>query len=416
MSGARRLVFVMERKNYYRVMGPVVDAALRRGWEVECWHDWTQPRWGTKASEFPDAVPPFQSGTPKVVAYRGEELVAQLSARPPDAVVALGPRPRPAALPRTVRWVGLQYMTSLVDPFGPQGFLGCDLVAGYSRFWLEQAIEYFKESGALREADVTTEHEIVRRFTTVGVPELDQVEAIEPQAVRERFGLPADRPVVLYLPYPTMSNPRTFWLRHVYAPGSRIRRALAVLGAFRFDYWQHVTSDWNDRSLVTSLRAFCDANDALLVVKSRLKDPVPRYTASCADLVLYDPSYYPATILELLSVASLCVHFFSSAVYESVFLGVPSLCIAPSADDMGLSPLWSRGLFNVRDGESYNVPGASYFMPLPEAFDALPRARLKDFPMDPVSRAHFVDRFLGFDDTRSSERFLDLVAAQGEQP
>jgi len=415
MSGAIRLVFVVWRKNFYRVIGPVVDAALRRGWDVECWHDWAQPRWGTKESEFPDAIPAFRWGTPKVVAYRGEdELVAQLCARPPDAVVAI--TPRPAALKRTVRWVGLHYMTNYVDPGEPLGIFNCDVVAGYSNFWLEQAIEYFKEKGALRDSGATTEREIVRRFTTVGVPELDQVDSIEPRAVRERLGLPADRPVVLYLPYPTMSNPRTFWLRHVYAPTSRVRRALAVLAGRRFDYWHHVASDWNDRRLATALREFCDANDALLVVKSRLKEGVvPRYTASRADLVLYDPSYYPATILELLSVASFCVHFFSSAVYESVFLGVPSLCIAPSADDMGL-PTWSRGLFNVRDGGSYNVPGASYFMPLSQAFDALPHASLKDFPMNPMSRARFVNTFLGFDDTRSSERLLDLVAAQGEQP
>ena len=83
---------------------------------------------------------------------------------------------------------------------------------------------------------------------------------------------------------------------------------------------------------------------------------------------------------------------------------------------MGLSPLWSRGLFNVRDGGSYNVPGASYFIELPQAFDALPRACLKDFPMDPMSRGHFLRTFLGFDDTRSSERFLDRVEAQGERP
>lgn len=415
MSFGLRVVFVVERKNYYRVIGPVVDLALKRGWDVECWHDWSQPRWGTKASEFPDALPTFRSGAPKVVAYHGKaELVAQLNARPPDAVVALGPRP--ATLPGAVRWVGLQYMTNLVNPFGPRGLLGCDVVAGYSRFWLEQALEYFRESGALRDVDGTAEQEIARRFAVVGVPELDQVDVIDSRAVRERLGLPAERRVVLYLPYPTMSNPRTFWLRHVYAPTSRARRTLAVLAARRFDYWHHVASDWNDRRLVTAVRAFCDANDALLVVKSRLKDPVPHYAESRADLVLYDPSHYPATILELLSVSSLCIHFFSSAVYESVFLGVPSLCIAPSADDMGLSPLWSRGLFNVRDGESYNVPGASYFMSLPQAFDALPGAHLEDFPMDSTSRGHFVHRFLGFDDTRSSERVLDLVAAGCERP
>jgi len=414
MSAAVRLVFIVERKNYYRVMGPVMDAALRRGWAVECWHDWAQPRWGTKASEFPDAVPTFRWGAPQVVAYQGRELVERLSATPPDAVVALGPPP--ADLAKRIRWIRLQYMTNLVSPFGPHGLLACERVAGYSRFWLEQALTYFKESSALLDGDAAVEQEITRRFTVVGIPELDQVAAIEPQAVRERFALPLDRPVVLYLPYPTKSNPRTFWLRHVYAPTSRLRRGLTLLAALRLRYWQHVIRDWNDRRLVAALRAFCDANDALLVVKSRLKDPVPRHTAKLADLVLYDPSHYPATILELLSVSSLCVHFFSSAVYESVFLGVPSLCLAPATEDMGLSPLWSRGLFHVREGGSYNVPGASYFMAFPQAFDDLPRASLKDFPMDPMTRARFVRTFLGFDDTRSSERVLDLIEAQRERP
>ena len=410
---AVRVVFVVERKNYYRVFGPIVDAALRRGWAVECWHDWAQPRWGTKASEFPDAVPTFRWGAPQVAAYHGRELVGRLNATPPDGVVALGPPP--ADLGRLVRWIRLQYTINLVSPFGPQGLLACDRVAGYSHFWLDQALGHFNESGAFRNGDAGAEREIIRRFTTVGVPELDQVGAIEPSAVRERFALPPDRPIVLYLPYPVRSNPQTFWLRHVYAPTNRLRRGLAVLAALKLRYWQHVIHDWNDRRLVAAVRAFCDANDALLVVKSRLKDPVPRHTTKLADLVLYDPSHYPATILELLSVASLCVHFFSSAVYESVFLGVPSLCLAPAADDMGLSPVWSRALFHVNEGGSYNVPGASYFMTFPQAFDDLPRASLKNFPMDPMARARFVHTFLGFDDTRSSERVLDLIAAQGER-
>ena len=81
---------------------------------------------------------------------------------------------------------------------------------------------------------------------------------------------------------------------------------------------------------------------------------------------------------------------------------------------MGLSSAWSRGLFNVEEGGSYNVPGASYFMLLPQVFEALPRAALEDFPMDPMTRTRFVATFLGFDDTRSSERFLDLVEARSE--
>ena len=405
MSTALSLVFVIERKNYYRVLGPVVDAALRRGFAVECWHDHAQPRWGTKASEFPDWTPAFRFGVPEVIAYQGRsDLIARLHASPPDAVIALAPPPGPVPC----RWIGVQYMTNLVNPFGTDGFRACDRVLGYSQFWLDQAVDYLGAAGALRGDDAA---DMAERFVPVGIPEMDQVEAIDPDEVRQWLGLPTDRPVVVYLPYPIKSNPPTFWLRHVYGPSSRVRRAAAVAVMGQYRYWPHVTRDWTDRRLVETVRRFCDRNGAALIVKSRLKDPVPRHTARRADRVLYDPSHYPATILELLSVASLCVHFFSSAAYEAVFMRVPSLCLAPEAEDMGLSPLWTRELFHVREGGSYHFPGASYHMALPEAYDRLGGCAIGNFTVDPAARARYVRTFMGFDDTKSAERALDLVEA-----
>ena len=407
---APRVVFVVERKNYYRVMGPVVDAALRRGYAVECWHDWAQPRWGTKASEFPDWTPAFRHGAPTVTPYQGAaDLRARLVAAPPDAVIALAPPPGPVP----ARWIGLQYMTNLVSSFGPAGFAACDAVAGYSPFWLDQALDYLRAAGSL--GGERAAGDMSARFVPVGVPEMDVVDAIDPAEARERLGLPADRPVVLYLPYPVKSNPPTFWLRHVYGPSSRLHRALAVAATGRRRYWSAVRKDEHDRRLVAEVRAFCDANDAVLVVKSRQKDPVPRHTARMADRVFYDPSHFPPTILELMSAAALCVHFWSSAAYEAVFMGVPSLCIAPDADDMGLSPLWTRELFHGRPGGTYNIPGASYCLPLPEACESLGARSLKDFPLDPLAREAFVRTFMGFDDTRSSERVLDLAVPGGRR-
>ena len=138
---------------------------------------------------------------------------------------------------------------------------------------------------------------------------------------------------------------------------------------------------------------------------------MPRHTARRADRVFYDPSHYPATILELLSVASLCVHFFSSAAYEAVFMGVPSLCLAPEAEDMGLSPLWTRDLFHVRAGGSYHFPGASYSHGAARGVRSARHGAIGDFPVDPAARARYVRTFMGFDDTKAAERALDLVEA-----
>ncbi len=409
-----RVVFIVERENYYRTFGPIVDAALKRGWDVECWHDWAQPRWGPKGADFPDSSPLFSWGCPQVVIYQGgEELVELLRKAPPDAVVA--PWPPPPAVEQRATWICVQHMMNLVH-FGLEGVLRFDRVAGNSQFWLDQTWEYFRASGALRTTNAAAAEELSRKFTVVGVPEFDQVKAIDPSAVRARLGLPSDRPVVLYLPYPVKSNPQTFWLRHVYSPQNRVRRGLAVLTTLHFRYWRHVAHDWCDVRVVEAVRAFCDANNALLVVKSRFKDPVPPYTQKRADLVMYDECYYPATILELLAISSLCVHFFSSTVCEAVFLGVPSLCLAPAPEDMGLSSAWSETLCNVREGGVYHFPGASYYLSLPELFEELPRRSFKNFALDPLARARFVEKFLGFDDARSSERLLDLIeAARGDR-
>ena len=64
------------------------------------------------------------------------------------------------------------------------------------------------------------------------------------------------------------------------------------------------------------------------------------YLSAVADRVLYDRTDYPATILELMSIASLCVHFFSTVAYEAAYAGVPSVCITADGDDLGFPPIW----------------------------------------------------------------------------
>ncbi len=399
-----RLAFLILRKNYYRLLAPAVDAALARGWDVQCWHDWSHPRRGGKASEFPDGAPDFRHGAPRIRTFFGmTELAQRFGAEPPDAVISLDP---PAPELRTAsgaRWVWLQYSTDIVCYPTAKGILDVDAVGAYSPYWQQKLEERYGAAGA--------PGEVRRKTVPIGVPELDAARLVDPEEVRRRFGLDPGRPVVVYLPFPLRSNPQTFWLRHVYAPPSELSRRLRVLLGRRPEYRPHVAAGWDDRTLVEALRAFCNREGALLVMKARAKDPVPGYARRLADRVVYDLSVYPATILELLGVAALCVHFYSTAAFEAVYSGVPSLCFAPEAADMGLPDLIHDLVHNGKPGGIYNWRGAAYWQPLAEAFDGLSRWRLGDFPLNPVARREYVEQFLGPDDSRSAERLLDLAAA-----
>jgi hypothetical protein len=397
-----RIAFIMRRKNYYRLLGPAVEEGLRRGWSVECWHDWSQPRRGGKASEFPDAAPAMAGGAPDVRTFLGfEDLTERFRADSPDVVVTLDPPDPATRAASTARWLWLQYSADILFEPTLRGVLDADAVGAYSAHWTDRLEERYRETGAA--------HEIRRKMRPVGMPELDVVHRIDPDEVRRRLGLPRDRPIVLYLSFPLRSNPPTFWLRGVFTPSTRLGQAARTLLARRTEYWPDVRDGLNDRRLVEAVRRFCDRTGAALVMKSRLKDPIPRYALRRADRAFYDLSHYPATILELLSVASLCVHAYSTTVLEAGYCGVPSLCLAPTDAAMGQPAFASEFVHNLKPGWIYNWPGVAYCVPLREAYDGFGRWSLADFPLDRRARGDYVERFLGFDDGRSSGRLLDLA-------
>jgi hypothetical protein len=415
-----RVAFLIERSNFYRLFGPIVDRALERGWETECWHNCGQPRRGPKGSLFPgpDALPGFQHGRPAVREYRSARgLAALLGATPPDAVLALR-QPTDAERSSPARWFGLQYTLDVAHLLDVTGATRLDVIGLHTAHWrasVGDALRLAADSragtvgdppAAVDEAAVAST--LRARGTLVGFPEMDQWHTIDRAAVRKRLGLADDTPVVLYLPFPFRSNPRTFWVRHVFGRSSRVWRRAAVALARRREYAAHVRAGWTDRAVVDAVRAFCDRNGAALIVKARAKDPVPGYLRRRAAHVFGDERYYPATILELLSVSSLCFHFFSTAAYEAAYAHVPSICIAPDEADLGFPPTW-RVFLNVRPGGSFNFPGVVYPMGLDEVLRRLPQRRLADYPLDLVARARYVEKFVGFDDGKASDRVLDAI-------
>jgi len=393
-----RIAVLIRRKNYYRLLGPVVEEALARDLAVECWHDGSGPRRGAKGSEFPDAAPRFARGVPRVLAYAGAPDLAERWRRdPPDAVVSIDPPDPEARAATKAPWLWLQYAADILFQQTPAGVVDADAVALYSDYWRERIEARFPDTA------------LDGKALAVGAPELDAIRAIDPAEVRRRLALPAGRPIVLYLPFPLRSNLPTPWLRNVHTPRNRSAQALRMLLSRRWEHWPEVRQGRNDARLVEAMREFCDRNDALLVVKARRKDPVPSYARRRADRVFYDLAHHPPTILELLRVAALCVHFYSTTVLEAAACGVPSLCLAPREEDLGPAS-WGFGfVHNGEPGGIYSAPGIAYWRPLAQAYDGLPAWRLADFPAEPAARRRYVERFLGFDDGRSAARLLDAL-------
>jgi len=418
-----KVAFLIQRRNYYRLLGPVVERALARGWDTECWEAGGDALKGRRALEQRAALPAFRQGRPQRREYAGDADVSRLLAEvSPDTIVTLRP-PSGLTPDGRARWLGLQYTLDIGGMVDAAGRTPFDAIGVHTEHWRARAADSlrileFNRARSLGRApgpvdDAAVEATMRRRAAVVGFPEMDQFHAIDPTAVRRRLGLDPTVPVVVYCNFPFLSNPRTFWVRHVYGARRLHQRLATRLGGGR-RYARHVDGGWDDRGVVKAVRAFCDANGAALIVKARPKDPVPRYLASLADRVLYEQTDYPATILELMSIASLCLHFFSTVAYEAAYAGVPSICVTSDGDDLGFPPIWREWFLSAEPGSSFNFPGVTYPLSVEEMVVDFPRRRLADFPLEPAARAHYLEKFVGFDDGKASDRLLDLASSLGE--
>lgn len=414
-----RIGVVIERLPYYRLVGPIIDEALRRGWPVECWHDYGQAITGTKAYQFPavSAAPTFQHGTPVFRTYHAASgFDALVAAGSVDAVLSFRylHRSSETAIRRAPLSIGLQDLCDSIYHNGLRGLLAYDLVSMHTPWWLDWTVSYLAAEGSFGDKDDEIDG-LAHRFKAVGFPELDQRSLIEGEVVRRELGIDSGRPVVVLLPFPGAAHPGAFWPNKIFLEPSRLKQAAGVVLRRRFEYAGHVWRGWNDAKLVASLRTFCDRHHAVLIVKSRLKTPVPDYLREAADITLNDESYYPASILKALRIADLCISFCSGAVVEAVACGVPHVCLTFSLDDYSRGAgntdelTVNRHFYDLSEGGLFNFKGASTAMSIPEAIVSLREMSLTDFVLDDAARAQYVARYCGPDDDHSSGRLLDAV-------
>ena len=160
---------------------------------------------------------------------------------------------------------------------------------------------------------------LLDKCTVTGYPELDGLKDLNREAVLNKYGLPGDRPIIVFstaFDYATSPLIRSLLARFkgdsVLGPGRLFRRARTYL------HYPHLIPY---RSYLESLSALATVNGAYLVGKTRSKHRDPEYVTRYADKLIDDVSFYPFTTLELLSVAHSYFGFFSFAALEAVACG-----------------------------------------------------------------------------------------------
>ncbi len=401
-----KIAFIAHRANYLKHYGPIIDAALARGWQVETWLQQTGGVGKQHLTITPQMIQQVwgeQVGTRSFV--KKERAADLVNAHHPDAIIALHPRGwyldhcnKPPV------FITLQHSVDTFVEATPQELAGSNYICLFSPYWLEYAVEYYEKAGVAKTHEVKSA--LTGKVAYTGFAQMDAFANIDPAEVRRRWGIDPSQPVLLVLPVDLVGWPGAW--PSFFAANSAWKQWRALLrGGPRFfaEYWQWALRSWNDRSLINAVDQFCKKNGVFLLIKGREKDPFRPTLLEKANKAFYDESHYPPTIFEAITVASLCILFYSTAVQEAAYAGVPSICVDRPNKDLVKHKLWRR-----KDvGGPYNYPGVVDWMTIPQMITDFPHMALPDFNINSKAREDYLLKYSGPADHQASQRILNLL-------
>lgn len=411
------IAFVIVRTNWYRVFSSSIDAALKRGWRVECWHRVGLGDAGQPMETASIDRSPFSSSSVIFREYRGFEGLSELMYRKTvDVVVDAGP-PVGARIdnwpqkPHRPLYICLEGspMDSMYQLRDMEEIRQVDLFAMSTPYWVESSLRTVKE---IRYVTLSSEveSELRKKCKPVGWPSADQRRLIDPIEVRRRWGVPEKQPVVVYLNWLDCSS---VGLRAAMFSAISIREKVAALIRHSKE-WRSIFKALEEPcidDIMKAIRAFCDRNNAFLIVKHRHRDNLWPAEIKAADKVIVDESYYPHTIWQVMGIADLVMGYFSFAVRESVASKVPYLALDVAGfADQAYYEKQGPFLRNLAGEKGFfNFPGVTRIMNDSKILRDLPHMLLSDFCMDPKAFEEYYAKYLAVPGVAYSELFLDEV-------
>ncbi len=413
MPSSLHLAFPILRNNFFRILGPVIEAAIGDpSWEVHLVLGPPMPGSQGKASQNAtvDGIPDRFKGRCHIqLVSTWAELAAELNRA--DAVVSNLGR---AAFPNgALKAVNSPLWAAVFDAYHSvlpgHRFDDTDLAFWPSSYYLDQAV---KEGLGPR-------LHLEPRSRTVGWVRADSQRSWSKDATRREWGIDQNRPVVLFIPDGYRLNPMgdsvTDWYRQIWCVDSPVARfGWALLqrrspGLIR----QALRRNWSYSTLIRQLRMFCDKNNAQLVLaQRRRKDWASergflKEELAAADHVVPEAEDFPPTMLRAVQMADLVLcPYHSGCVMDTTAAGVPYVTVGlpPSAYTTVIQP------FIEQQGATLgHCPGVTWLVPVERFLASFAQQSLADYRLDAEVHRAYTAKYLGPVDGACSQRLLQEI-------
>lgn len=425
-----KIVVPIYRFNWYRTLAPVVDEALRRGYDVECWHNESSANFSSNRPSA-EKMPRFSHGSPSVSTYESEdELQDKVLRCDADAIVSIDLPldawlEQPGWNKRKFKYLTIATTDTLRRLLDKRMMDSTDLISVRSerelqsciqdhttdyKPWIEFAVAQGKDGARFinlvqprigKEWDEELIGEFRKKAVVCGYPFLDAFKQICPDEVRARWNIEPQQKVVGFWSTPTQGRGYHGDWDCLFAEKNRFRFRYRAMRAYGLKGWG--IPFCNEEQILRAVHHFAFNNDAVLVTKLRhYQQPGESLYSRFTDRVVGEDGYYPHTAFELAAISDLMIGFHTTGMTEAVFAGSPvlNLVIPGFPHDLHMNTI------HFFDG-MYDHPGVVYRRQVREAVSQLPTQKLADFPLVQEQAKSYKNDFCGPDADSFSARLLN---------
>lgn len=322
MGEPKNILFLVNRNIYYRHFGPFIRQLQKKKHKIHLLHDYSQTRAGVKSGYFPalSSVPQFEGEISFIGLYHSSgDIIEFVKSHRIEFIFSLNSYYHHKIQIKEIRpckWVVLQHWA---DNFihGFEDVFGCDHFLSYSLYWWDSFLTSKYSSTEL-------ETQVLPKVHHIGHPLNFLINELDTCSIKKKYNLHPAKGVLTYMPIGTphmylfQSLIQRLWLVYHYSSLPKKNPLEVILSILSQCIFRSAKTAVKERDIVLALRKFCDKNALTLVVKSRFKTPLSEFIIRHADAVLYDETFYPPTISEVLFVSDIAVSHFSMANFESI--------------------------------------------------------------------------------------------------
>jgi len=298
----------------------------------------------------------------------------------------------------------------------------------FSSYWKSEFVKEVKHCKILNKEELTL---LKGKIYVVGFPELDGVNKLDNSLIRDKYGIGQNQKIVFFDPTGIVRHvPNTFYKYYFILYGSLWLKVIQLVRSILSDVRQYglaflfkiftlifkvYTSKKMPRyeTIFFQLKEYCLEHDIFLVCKSRPKNNDPKWLKDNCDLFCYDQSYYPFTLLELLSISNYYVGFYSTSVLEAVYCNIPAK-IFQSVPTKFQYERYGGNVYEYLE-KCFETPGEwlNYQGVVDPCFWESSKnemfLELSELSINMDARDKYVEKFLGFDDGQSSKRIFETI-------